>query len=307
MRTRAMSRFVAVASAVVVAAACWVATADAAPLTNGGFEAGTVAGWTTVTGGGNTGFATYTGTPTIHGHTLAAPPEGTNGVVSSQTNRGQAILYQDVTLPASGTITISAYVYYQSSGAIATLGDLSFAGSANQQLRIDVINPAAPVDSLAAGDILANVFKTQVGDPTTLAPTLVSADLSAFAGQTVRVRIAEADNQGFFQASADGISISSSGGGSGSGGASRVGYCAAPGNTNPFTGGAIAPGTFLNLFLDQPATDSHYAGATPAIFVQGIGITCDSPPAGDTKQGKAPSALGVPTDFYDYWAKPANL
>ena len=304
MGTRAMSRFVAVASAVVLVAACWVAAADAAPLANGGFETGTLASWTSVTGGSNTGFAIYTGTPTIHGHTLATPPEGTNAVVSSQSGAGQAILYQDVTLPASGTITISAYVYYQSNGLIATLGDLSFGGAANQQLRIDVMDPAAPVASLAGGDVLANVFKTQVGDPTTLAPTLVSADLSAFAGQTVRVRIAEADNQGFFQASADDISISSSGGGGNGNVGSRVGYCAAAGNTNPFTGVAIAPGTFLNLLQDQPATDSNYTGATPALFVQGIGITCDAPPAGDTKQGKAPPALGVPTGFYDYWAKP---
>ncbi len=304
MRTRTLSRFVVVLSAVVFVAACWVAAADAAPLANGGFETGTLANWTSVTGGSNTGFAIYTGTPTIHGHTLATPPEGTNAVVSSQTGAGQAILYQDVTLPASGTITISAYVYYQSSAAIATLGDLSYSGSANQQFRVDVMNPAAPVDSLAAGDILANVFKTRVGDPTTLAPTLVSADLSAFAGQTVRVRIAEADNQNYFQPSADDISISSSGGGGSGNAGSRVGYCAAAGNTNPFTGAPIAPGTFLDLLQDQPATDGHYTGATPAIFVQGIGITCDVPPAGDTKQGKAPPSLGVPTGFYDYWAKP---
>ncbi len=40
------------------------------------------------------------------------------------------------------------------------------------------------------------------------------------------------------------------------GGGSRVGYCAAAGNTNPFTGAAIAPGTFLNL-APGSARDRH--------------------------------------------------
>jgi hypothetical protein len=298
MTTRTTARFAAVAAAAVLVAACWVTAAYAAPLTNGGFETGTLAGWTNVSAGGNTGYVVYTGTPTIDGHTLAAPPEGSNAVVSTQSTPGSGILYQDITLPASGAITISMYVYYQAFGSMASLADLSFGGAANEQFRVDVMNPAAPVASLAGGDVLVNVFKTNPGDPTSLGSTLESADLSALAGQTVRLRVAEADNQGTLQGSVDAISITSSGGGS------RVGYCAGAGDTNPFTGAAIAPGTFLNLVQDQPATDSNYTGATPAIFVQGIGITCDPPPPGDTRQGKAPSDLGVPTGFYDYWAKP---
>ena len=117
MTTRTTSRFVLVASVVLVVAACWATAAYAAPLTNGGFETGTLAGWTSVTAGANTGYTVYSGTPTVSGHTLAAPPEGTSAIVSNQGGPGSGILYQDITLPASGTITLSMYVYYQSSGS----------------------------------------------------------------------------------------------------------------------------------------------------------------------------------------------
>jgi hypothetical protein len=84
----------------------------------------------------------------------------------------------------------------------------------------------------------------------------------------------------------------------------HAGYCAVAGNKNPFTGALLPAGKFLELELGQPAVDPSYTGATPAIFVQGTGITCDPPPAGYTKQGKAGASLNVPDGIYDYWAKP---
>ena len=39
-------------------------------------------------------------------------------------------------------------------------------------------------------------------------------------------------------------------------------------------------GSFLDLLKDQPTSDAAYAGATPALYVDGKGITCDAPPAG---------------------------
>jgi hypothetical protein len=60
--------------------------------------------------------------------------------------------------------------------------------------------------------------------------------------------------------------------------ANRFGYCSVAGNTT-LNGTAIAPGTFLNLVLDQPGSDRHYTGAVPAFYVQGSGITCSLTPA----------------------------
>ncbi|MER3405317.1 MAG: hypothetical protein C4289_09305 [Chloroflexota bacterium] len=62
-------------------------------------------------------------------------------------------------------------------------------------------------------------------------------------------------------------------------------------------------GEFLDLAYRQPEWDKRYAGAKPAIFVRGIGLTCTAPP-GYTRQGFAPSTLGVPEGFYPYYAPP---
>ena len=59
----------------------------------------------------------------------------------------------------------------------------------------------------------------------------------------------------------------------------REAYCSVAGNTNPFTGAPIAPGTFLDLLAGQPNTDKHYTGDVPAWFVQGVGLTCSLTPA----------------------------
>jgi len=58
----------------------------------------------------------------------------------------------------------------------------------------------------------------------------------------------------------------------------RAGYCSAPGNT--LNGVPLMPGTFLNLYLGQPHVDPNFAGAVPANYYEGIGISCQAPPAG---------------------------
>lgn len=64
-----------------------------------------------------------------------------------------------------------------------------------------------------------------------------------------------------------------------SSGPDRYGYCTVTGNANPFTGLPYGMNTFVNLLQDQPVTDDHYKGATPAFWVEGVGITCDLTPA----------------------------
>jgi hypothetical protein len=79
----------------------------------------------------------------------------------------------------------------------------------NQQYRVDVMKPTAPVNSLNPADILATVFATKVGDSETMSPTQFSVDLTPFAGQTVRLRFANVDNEYFFNAGVDAVSITS--------------------------------------------------------------------------------------------------
>ena len=77
----------------------------------------------------------------------------------------------------------------------------------NQQYRVDVMKRGAPVDSVKKRHVLANVFRTEVGDPLKLKPTLITFDLTPFAGKKVRIRFAEVDNQGQFLASVDKVKV----------------------------------------------------------------------------------------------------
>jgi hypothetical protein len=48
----------------------------------------------------------------------------------------------------------------------------------------------------------------------------------------------------------------------------------------PARGAYCLNGKFLDLQLGQPALDPRYTGAIPALYYQGIGLTCDPLPAG---------------------------
>jgi hypothetical protein len=85
-------------------------------------------------------------------------------------------------------------------------------------------------------------------------------------------------------------------------GEGRVGYCAVAGNTYP-DGTPIPPGTFINLLEGQPDYDPNYKGATIANYIEGMGITCDPPPAGYVRKGFADSD-DVPAGLYPFYGKP---
>jgi hypothetical protein len=184
----------------------------AATIVNGGFETGNFTGWTVVNQSEGSGdWFVYTGTSSpLSGATIAAPPEGTHAAVTDQFGPGSHLLYQDVSLEAGFNHTLSLQVYYENqAGVFATPPSLDSNVFPNQQYRVDILSPSAPVTSVAPGEVLATVFQTDVGDPPSLAPMPISFDLSGFAGTTVRLRLAEVDNQFFFNASVDDVAVTS--------------------------------------------------------------------------------------------------
>jgi hypothetical protein len=187
--------------------------AGAAIVNNGDFETGNLSGWQVSTTDPGQGWFAYSGTSSpLNDFSIPAPPQGNHAAITDEEGEGLHVLYQDMTLPPGGSVNqLGLFVYYDSQAPIASPNSLDFSGGANQQYRIDVIKPSAPIDSVAAGDVLMTVFRTLAGDPQTLGPTVKTADLTAFAGQTVRLRLAEVDNQFFFNAGADAISINSNG------------------------------------------------------------------------------------------------
>jgi hypothetical protein len=86
----------------------------------------------------------------------------------------------------------------------------------------------------------------------------------------------------------------------------RLGYCSAPGDTDP-NGQPIPVGTFLDLAAGQPNTDPHYAGATLALYYDGLGLSCDHLP-GYTATGELVGLNGHGDDaggLYPFLAKNA--
>lgn len=201
-------RFVAIA-AVMAMALLTVGAAGAAANTvvNGDFETGDFEGWTVVN---------EPQPPTGDWFVYRAeegpfqpPPQGEFAAITSQGSPGTHILYQDVPIEA-GQPYLSMTVYYDSNGPITipnpdTL-EAGEAGDGNQQYRIEVMDPSAPLESVASPDILRTVFRTVEGDPSSMGPSKVGVDLSGFVGQTVRLRLAEVDDLGEFYAGVDSVS-----------------------------------------------------------------------------------------------------
>jgi hypothetical protein len=197
--------------------------AGAADFVNGDFESGSFSGWHVhrVTEAGN--WFAYQGTDApIGSHRkppaarVQVPPQGSFAAVTDEANPDTLILYQDVTIGV-GASHLSLLAYYNSYKPIAapTPDTLSvdaeaLGGQPNQQFRIDAIRPGAPLESLDPADILLTVFQTRPGAPVNMLPTKLTADLTTFAGQTVRLRIANAVHEEVFNAGVDAVFMSGS-------------------------------------------------------------------------------------------------
>ncbi len=215
--------------------------AEAAKVVNGNFESGTLNGWQVqqATQAGN--WFAYTGTAAPIGSKrptpadpVQAPPQGLYAATSDEANPDTLILYQDIALEAGFSHQLSLLAYYDSYDPLvvptpATLSvddqvltALNGEVQSNQQFRIDVMKPEAPLESVDPADILRPVFATKRHGPQEMAPTKLAANLSPFAGQTVRLRIAVAATDEVFNAGVDAVSISTTAPGeSGSEGSKR--------------------------------------------------------------------------------------
>lgn len=210
------------------------AGAGAATVVNGNFETGNLDGWHVheATGFGNwfnyegtqapmQGDITVNGSKTKRGATpVPAPPQGTHAAIADQLDPDTLIMYQDIALAPNAKHQLSLQTYYVSRKPIAvpTPDTLSTEESAlgkqpNQQYRIDIMRPEAPLESLEPGDVLRNVFSTEQGAPASMPPSRITANLTAFAGQTIRLRFAVVAGNEALNAGVDDVSITSTGAG----------------------------------------------------------------------------------------------
>jgi len=186
--------------------------ANAATINNGGFETGNFAGWSVSNQAlGSGSWFVYAGTVSpLQLFTIPGPSAGTFAATTDQSGPGSHVLYRDVALEPAATHILTFTLGYENDAVgFATPASLNFTGFANQQYRVDIMRTGAPVTSVAASDVLARVFRTEIGGPATMAPSVMSFNLTPFAGQTVRIRFAEVDNQTFFRAQLDAVRIAS--------------------------------------------------------------------------------------------------
>lgn len=174
--------------------------ASAATVTNGSFSDG-LNGWSQVNDGSGAWQAvTFTGPngAPLDGFTIPVDTGQTNAAGTFQSGPGDHFLYQDIALEPNQSHKLSLDYRWQNNAGFVSPASLSMNTFPNQQARIDVIKPTAPIGSIAASDILGTVVATTAQSPSVLGWTQATADLSQFAGQTVRLRLAEVDNEGNF-------------------------------------------------------------------------------------------------------------
>jgi hypothetical protein len=294
-------------AAAALAATAAVAMAASIGVGNGGFESGSLAPWTAIDqGAGAWGIDTGDG----RGNTCAdaldfpGPRSGTYDALYDQADPTWGVLYQDMVVPADATNLTLALIWENDIGAWALYPsdpyDLSLTHP-NQWLSVDVLKAGADPKTLDAGDVIKTVVRHTSGSSDSLHDwSAYSVNLAAYAGQKVRLRIVAVDNVFCLPFAVDDVSFRST-----EVQDERIAYCSVAGNTWP-DGTPIAPGTFLNLEAGQPSSEPGYAGAVPANYVAGTGLTCAAPPAGDTLQGTAGAAQHVAEGVYPYYAPPPS-
>lgn len=181
------------------------------------FESGTLAGWKVERSGAG-GWFVYTNGKTAPNpaesdpnvpFVVPDPAQGKFAAVTDMNGPGRRILYRDIKL--DGRYTLQCTVFYVNTGGFVTPDTLDFESGENQQFRIDLISPSAPLESVAAAHVLTNVFRTSAGDADRREPAPVSADLSKWEGQTVRLRLVGVDNRGPLRAGVDNIRLEPAG------------------------------------------------------------------------------------------------
>lgn len=205
-------KLLAAALAVFLAA---VLPARAAPIANGGFEAG-LSGWTVVDQTGSDGsFLVQSGALSpVNGLAVPAPPEGSSAAMTDAQGPGSHVMFQDFMQagPVASAILHFDLFIGNRADAFFVPGTLDFAGTAlNQQARVDILLAGTDPFSLAGGDLLMNLFATALSDPLVSGYTHFAVDitslLNANLGTSLRLRFAEVDNVNSFNFGVDNVSL----------------------------------------------------------------------------------------------------
>lgn len=241
---------------VTLVALCFAAAASAAPLQNGNFETGTLAGWDTSTDSGSVVVTT-------------GVDDGSDASQFALVTAGNQDSWQSVSQTFDATAGKTLHLQTAFRGA-ETEEDGCGTYDDQGQVTIDDGGSTSTVFSTDActtigfgGWQVINYKVAHSGEIT------VTAEVRNIGDNVVSSQM-YLDNVGFGSTSARPAQVD------------YLGYCSVAGNTYPSTGQPIQPGTFLQLKAGQVDTDPNYKGATPAIYVEGEGMTAAAACSGET-------------------------
>lgn len=206
-----MKRSLPLLAAIVATLIIGTAQAGAATVVNGDFEAGT-SGWTILQDAGGAGsWTTYNGTKIDD---YVVPASHGNTATSFQDYISDAVIYQDVALEPGHSHQLSLNFWVRNLvplwlDSLPATFDVATAVGELQTARIDVIKGSADPLTTNSADILAPIYTPGPSSPTQQDWTPASADLSAFAGQTVRIRTLFAVTEGSIVLGIDDFAITS--------------------------------------------------------------------------------------------------
>ena len=201
---------IATVGAALIASGTTVKAVNAASVVNGGFETGDFSGWTAVSQSGSWGnlFNTAGNNSPASGFSIPGASEGTRYAVTDQGGPGSYVLFQDIFLEASSQHQLSFNWFAQTFAGLANPGNMNKDSFPNQQFRVDLVSAGFSdwFGPSSSSGVLANIL-APVASPAQWTST--TFDLSAWAGQSVRLAFRQVDNQGHFQAGVDNVKISS--------------------------------------------------------------------------------------------------
>jgi len=254
----------------------------AAAISNGDFETENLNGWQETHSGSGQWIAYSAGT-SMPGGSFYAPPEGRYAAATSQTGISMHILYQDLVLEPGYHHELSFWLYYKNYFYRFFTPDTLLTNTTNQQYRIDLMDPDAPITSVSPDDVLTTLFRTEVGDPLSMAPAMLTFNLDGYAGQAVRLRFAVTNTVYLFAGAVDDVRIESE-----------------PMNEPPDTSGAYADKACIwppnHKMVDvgiKGVTDPDDDPVTLTI----VSITSDEPTNDSGDGNHTPDAYGIGTNI----------
>lgn len=194
-----------------IAFALALAPSAMAGITNPGFETGDLSGWTTfeanTVGDGVFRAAQGGSVLPLSGATAPLASDGDTLAISDMAAAGLRVLYQDITIPENATLSFD--LWWNNAAGFWVNPDNMFPNPfPNQHARIDLIALDAPLNTTSPDDIALSLVTLDEDDPTQSGGWRSQQfDLSALAGQTLRLRIAEVDNQGPLYVAVDNFAL----------------------------------------------------------------------------------------------------